>query len=147
MQLHELETELRAGRKVKRGQWREGWLMLDDGATLDQDGDECSVGLDESLADDWELVPETDECDGAFERILGLGKFATTASAEQTRNVAKAWFRSGWEAHAERAAKVDARRLYVKWCSDSDEWPDEGCSQQANSFKAGVDAALAEVGK
>jgi hypothetical protein len=89
MRLYELEAELRAGRKVRR----KGWQCPSSCVHL-----ETNLRYEDAVATDWELVPEPDPCEEAWERDTdGIAFFAYTdeqCSASQS----KRWFRRGWQA-------------------------------------------------
>ncbi len=154
MRLHELEAELRAGRKARRANTVPGGCMRFEDDRFVHNNDitgEVFVGLTASaiFADDWELVPEPqrDPEQEAFENESAMLFGSKSDSPQMRSDLARYWHKIGWSNHAALVFKVNADRLYSKWCHDSGDWPDEPHSQQANSFKAGVAAALAEMGK
>jgi hypothetical protein len=121
MQIQQLQSELQSGRKIRRKGWQcpSSCVHLDtkldpNGILRDpKDGGPALLRYEDAVADDWELVPEPDPCEEAWEKAwrgVGLGcQFISaddTESSDFKRKIFKAWYRRGWEDRE----KADAHR-------------------------------------
>lgn len=102
MRLHELEDELRAGKRVRRKGWDRVHAIVYDGGirVCNSIGDYTAPLLTTLFADDWELVP--DPCEEAFEEWWN-----TNREIPIPRDV----WRSAWQACEKSAMPITEQSL------------------------------------